>query len=88
MAKHIIDFPDETLHQLNILKGVGKFENIPETALYVINLNLGDLVSKEAKTLRREIKKERKDPDADTYTKEDTDTKKTKKMLKEKEKKQ
>lgn len=79
MALHQIDIPDETMHQLNILKGVGKFKNIPETALYVMNINLGDLVSKEAKTLRREIKKERKDPDTEVYSADDVDSKKTKK---------
>ena len=65
-----------------ILQAVGKFRNLPETANYVLAINIGELVSKEAKTLRREIKKERKDPDADTYTKEDVDSRKTKRSYK------
>lgn len=74
-----LDVPEDVHHQLTILQAVGKFKNLPETANYVLAINIGELVSKEAKTLRREIKKERKDPDAETYSKEDTDTQKTRK---------
>ena len=86
MAKHQIDIPEETLHQLEILKGVGRFKNIPETLLYAANYNLGELVSKKSRTLRREILKEKEGVKATIYAKEDVDSKATR-IKREKEKK-
>ncbi len=74
-----LDVPEDVYKQLEILKPIGGFKNLPDTANYVLAINIGDLVSKEAKTLRREIKKERKDPDAEVYSKDDVDSKKTQK---------
>ena len=77
-----LDVPEDVHKQLTILKPIGGFKNLADTANYVLAINIGELVSKEAKTLRREIKKERKDPDAVMFTKEDTDTRKTREMVK------
>ena len=74
-----LDVPEDVHKQLTILKPIGGFKNLAETANYVLAINIGELVSKEAKTLRREIKKERKDPDAEVYSKDDVDSRKTKK---------
>ncbi len=76
-----LDVPEDVHKQLTILKPIGGFKNLAETANYVLAINIGDLVSKEAKTLRREIKKEKKDVDAEVYSKDDTDTRATKKQL-------
>lgn len=73
-----LDLPDDVHKQLSILKPIGGFKTLAETAVYVLAFNLGELVSKEAKTLRREIKKERKDVNAEIYDKEDIDSEKTK----------
>lgn len=74
-----LDVPEDVHKQLTILKPIGGFRNLAETANYVLAINIGELVSKEAKTLRREIKKERKDADAEVYSKEDVDSLRTKK---------
>ena len=74
-----LDVPEDVHKQLTILKPIGGFKNLADTANYVLAINIGELVSKEAKTLRREIKKERKDADAEVYTAEDVDSKKVKK---------
>ncbi len=79
-----IDVPEDVHKQLTILKPIGGFKNLAETANYVLAINIGELVSKEARTLRREIKKERKDSDAVIYSKDDVDSKKTKKKRREK----
>ncbi len=74
-----LDVPEDVHHQLTILQAVGKFKNLPDTANYVLALNIGELVSKEARTLKRDIKKERKDVNAEVYSKDDVDSLKTKK---------
>ena len=51
-----IDVPEDVHHQLTILKGVGKFNSLANAAEYLVALNIGELVSKEAKTLRQDIK--------------------------------
>ncbi len=73
-----IDVPEDVHKQLSILKPIGGFKTLANTAEYLVARNIGELVSKEAKTLRREIKKERKDVDAEVYSKDDVDSKKTK----------
>lgn len=73
-----IDTPIDVHKQLRILQAVGEFKTIANAAEYVIAYNLGELVSKEARTLRREILKQKKDPKALTYDSEDVDSKKTK----------
>ena len=74
-----LDVPADVYKQLTILKPIGGFKNLKETANYVLAINIGELVSKEARTLRREIKKERKDVDAEVYSEDDVNSRKTKK---------
>ena len=73
-----LDVPEDVHKQLTILKPIGGFKNLAETVNYVLAMNIRELVSKEAKTLRRDIKKERKDVNAEVYSVDDVDTMKTK----------
>lgn len=70
-----------------MLQLAGKFKDLKQAAVYIIEYNLADHVNKKAKEMQRELaKRENKNRPEDTFTKEDTDTRKTKEMVKKREK--
>ncbi len=83
-----IDVPKDVHLQLKILKPICGFSNLSETAVFVLSRNIGELVSKEGRTLKREILNEKQNEieEVDAYESNELDTAKTSNQYKKEQK--
>ncbi len=79
-----LDLKPETNQRLKMLMIAGKFKDLKEACVYIIEYNLADHVNKKAKEMHRDLaKRENKSRPQEIYSKDDVDSKKTKQKRRE-----